>query len=135
MVVAHSQFLTKIGEDGFPNMMMLDKTPIYVYELHSGKLTKVFAVSELATQALSYAPEWQSILAFSSGQHKIFKLGDREGSNLLTFEMSTRFENISDACLIDQMQVYSTAQNIRWEVDPNWVHTFYVFLRLDHAEG
>ena len=37
--------------------------------------------------------------------------------------------------MIDSMKAFSTASNIRWTVDPNWVHTFYVFFRLDQADG
>ena len=37
--------------------------------------------------------------------------------------------------MIDKMQVFGTAANIRHEVDPNWVHTFFVIFRLDQMDG
>jgi hypothetical protein len=59
----------------------------------------------------------------------------QDAPKLFNVEISTRFSNITDAGMVDQMQIYSPKCNARWVVDYNWAHKFYVFLRLDNSEG
>ena len=80
VICAHSQFLSTVTEDGFPNMVMLPKTSIHCYDLMTGVPTHTFEVAELSTQAISYLPEWRVIVVLSAGQHKVLTIGEREQS-------------------------------------------------------